>query len=584
MNQRPIYFNSGEAQLFGWLHLNKNIPLRNCGVVICNPNGHEYIHGHRSVRHLASKISDNGIPTLRFDYHGVGNSTGYDSDNDRINQWQKNIVSAISYLRSAYGCEKICLIGFRFGASLAARVSCFEKINFLVLWSPVVNGKKYIRELQTIALSAQDTQSFNKNGINSAGIVLSPETIENLKKLNLLEEQFEGIERTLFIHRDDLQYDDSLVKNLKEQKIPVDEINYSGHVKMMAEPQFNEVPEIAISQISDWLIKQTTTAVESDNQLNLKEVTSTIRFQFSDNDSNQYIGEQIHLFGKNKDIFGVLSFSYKILNDKPIVILLNSGSVHHVGPHGLYVELARCLAADGFTTLRMDLHGLGDSGLKSGYEENNPYPEFAVSDVEEALSFLKDTFGQNQFILMGICSGAHTAFHSAIEISNEFNIVETVLINPLTFRWVEGMSLETSSQSTTRHFQDVAYYKSKIRDPQNWKKALKGNIQFRYGLKVLYNWLRRLFSSFFNSSSSTELSRDIQKLFKRCPSLSLFISQNDPGFDLLLSGAKSLVVKELKSKKIRVQFIENADHTFSALKARKELIQKIRSQFKRLFT
>src|SRR5215475_3162536 len=45
----------------------------------------------------------------------------------------------------------------------------------------------------------------------------------------------------------------------------------------------------------------------------------------------------------------------------PGVIILNAGVLHRVGPHRLHVLLARRLAASGFTGLRLDLGGIGDS-------------------------------------------------------------------------------------------------------------------------------------------------------------------------------------------------------------------------------
>ena len=50
------------------------------------------------------------------------------------------------------GCEGVCLIGLRFGATLAAKfaIDVVDKRNApdaLVLWEPIVNGKDYVQEL-----------------------------------------------------------------------------------------------------------------------------------------------------------------------------------------------------------------------------------------------------------------------------------------------------------------------------------------------------------------------------------------------------------------------------------------------------
>ena len=51
--------------------------------------------------------------------------------------------------------------------------------------------------------------------------------------------------------------------------------------------------------------------------------------------------------------------------------------------------------------------------------------------------------------MLGLCSGAHTAFHAGLEIEDAA-IGEIVMINPMQFHWVEGMSLDTS-----RRFEDM---------------------------------------------------------------------------------------------------------------------------------
>src|SRR6476646_11899176 len=85
-----FYLASGGRPLFAWLH-----PGRlGHGVVICPPVGHEQVHAHRSLRHLAEAINRRGLPVLRFDYHGTGDSAGSDADPDRLATWRQNVRDA----------------------------------------------------------------------------------------------------------------------------------------------------------------------------------------------------------------------------------------------------------------------------------------------------------------------------------------------------------------------------------------------------------------------------------------------------------------------------------------------------------
>jgi pimeloyl-ACP methyl ester carboxylesterase len=88
-------------------------------------------------------------------------------------------------------------------------------------------------------------------------------------------------------------------------------------------------------------------------------------------------------------------------------LLMNAGVVHRVGPHRLNVKIARALALQNVPSLRLDLSGRGDS---------LPSPEGAgqdVHDMQEAMSHLQTTLGIEQFVVIGICSGAVNAYQLA---------------------------------------------------------------------------------------------------------------------------------------------------------------------------
>src|SRR5579862_9097664 len=70
----PLYFQSGERQLFGWLHWPHETRGADLGLVICKPFGYEAICAHRSLKTFADAAAATGIPALRFDYTGTGNS------------------------------------------------------------------------------------------------------------------------------------------------------------------------------------------------------------------------------------------------------------------------------------------------------------------------------------------------------------------------------------------------------------------------------------------------------------------------------------------------------------------------------
>jgi alpha/beta superfamily hydrolase len=70
------------------------------------------------------------------------------------------------------------------------------------------------------------------------------------------------------------------------------------------------------------------------------------------------------LFGRTRSLVGIITDPPEAERDpqRPAIVCLNAGIIHRVGPHRLYVKMARTLAAMGFVVLRFDFSGIGDRG------------------------------------------------------------------------------------------------------------------------------------------------------------------------------------------------------------------------------
>lgn len=95
----------------------------------------------------------------------------------------------------------------------------------------------------------------------------------------------------------------------------------------------------------------------------------------------------------------------------PLCILINAGLVHRVGPNRLHVEAARQFAGRGYRVLRLDLSGRGDSEVR---KDGKSFVESAPLEIQSAMNDLQQTTGVDQFVIMGICSGAINAVQAAI--------------------------------------------------------------------------------------------------------------------------------------------------------------------------
>ena len=91
----PVYI----AGRFGMLH-----PAQGPrGVLICGTLGDEALNVHRPLAILADQFAQAGVPTLRLEYYGMGDSGGEDSGPDRFQAWLDGIPAGISWLRRTCG-------------------------------------------------------------------------------------------------------------------------------------------------------------------------------------------------------------------------------------------------------------------------------------------------------------------------------------------------------------------------------------------------------------------------------------------------------------------------------------------------
>src|SRR5690606_3214765 len=114
------------------------------------------------------------------------------------------------------------------------------------------------------------------------------------------------------------------------------------------------------------------------------------------------LGVEANLIGILSEPEGALPASASpTRTPRPVVIFLNAGVLHRVGPHRLHVNLARRLAARGLSSLRLDLSGIGDSRSVPG---SLAFRDSAVADARAAMDQLGAELGAQRFILFGLCS------------------------------------------------------------------------------------------------------------------------------------------------------------------------------------
>lgn len=137
----PFYFGTRQRRLFGVYDPAHKVGKAARAAVICHPWGSEQIHAYRTLRQLATRLSQDGFHVLRFDYYGTGDSAGSCGDNDLAGS-RRDVGTAMAELKDTTGIERLTLVGLRFGACLAADVSAERaaEVEALVLWDPLTSG------------------------------------------------------------------------------------------------------------------------------------------------------------------------------------------------------------------------------------------------------------------------------------------------------------------------------------------------------------------------------------------------------------------------------------------------------------
>ena len=155
--------------------------------IYCHPLFDERKCAHRFSFQLKEVFRAAGLVLERFDYRGTGEADGEFADIS-LETLRQDIVAKI-------GGEQVCLIGVRFGASLAFDYCVHDtgKVRNLVLLQPVLGGARYVDYLyrkQHIKdlMTAPPSKQISDSGIrNIEGYKTNIKFINQLKAFDLLK-------------------------------------------------------------------------------------------------------------------------------------------------------------------------------------------------------------------------------------------------------------------------------------------------------------------------------------------------------------------------------------------------------------
>jgi alpha-beta hydrolase superfamily lysophospholipase len=429
-----IHFGDHDRPLFGFYHPPDDGPsARATGVVLCNPLGTDHTRSERTYRHLAERLAAAGFACLRFDFFGTGDSGGDLASPDLVACWSKDIGFAVGELRRRSGAQSIALVGLRLGATLAlAHAAERGDIDSLVLWSPCVSGAAFVAEnakLHKIYLRIEPQMAEapppRTDGEEALGLFLPRPLVEQLSQLDMLEASGRPAHRALVIDGGNLQGRDALMGRLREAGAAPELRTHPGHKFLITVSHRALVPEEVIRSIVEWL-------------QNAHPARTGIAPETSFGATPSPLAERPILFGATHPIFGIVTPADRASAQpgRPMILLTNAGCINRVGPHRMYVTMARRWAKLGFDVLRMDLSGIGDSPAAPGALENLTYPTSGFEDIGEAMRAV----GAPRTIVAGLCSGGDYAFQLG---ARGHNVAGAWMLNPRTFCVLDLVAVES---------------------------------------------------------------------------------------------------------------------------------------------
>jgi alpha-beta hydrolase superfamily lysophospholipase len=577
-----VYFDSGDQRLFGWLHDSSQGSHAAIGVVLCNPFGYEAICSHRSIRAFAEALADTGFPTLRFDYLGTGDSGEIDPQANQLEVWTRDVVAAAAELRRRSGVTQICFLGIRLGALLAMLAAAQCRTNSsLVLISPVLCGRRYLRELRTIRMAASARQTHvdvapnerNAGAMEISGFTFSAATLASLGKIDFTEPSTPPALDMLIIDGATMPVATQWAQRLCADSARATYLSLPGLVEMvMTAPQFATIPREMIAATRDWMTQLAARlGVESglgfarrgeigaarSNVLSLAGETSVPG-------ATAVATERPVFLGRDGLVFGILTEPPPEEARRRAVILLSVGADHHIGATRLYVSVARRWAYRGYIVLRMDLAGLGDSYTRPGRADDDVFPAEALEDIRAAVDFIRTRYGVRECTLAGLCSGAYHALRAA---AAGIPVNRILMVNPQNYFWKAGDSLETLQLAEV--VKNPTVYRERIFSMAAWKRLLSGQVNV---LRIVKIYLQRPLLTLESAGRDiarrlhvklpNDLGSELRDIVARGIKIAFVFAHGDPGIALLNLEAGASI-RQLGDR-CHVHIIDNADHVFTS--------------------
>lgn len=445
---RPLYLDAHGEAVFGLFHAPADEAAAKSAVLLLPPWGWDEVTSYRSRRTWAEQLAAEGHPTLRIDFPGAGDSGGSPGDPALVESWTAAVVNAATWLADTGLSHRVAVIGLGLGGLVAGRaVAAGAPVAELVLWGAPAVGRSMLREQRAFGKLQRDRygpsegadEALPDGWLEIGGFVQSAETISAIEAIDLREMQVGTLERVLLLGRDGLPVDAGLQHRLEQAGVTVTVAPGDGWGAMCFHPERYQPPREVFRSVSAWLEATTSSAPEPRPARSAVAGSPAPTVAWT-HGSFSVDGIQIRetpMAGDQQG--GFFAILAEPMEPAPVLselcaVFLNAGAVRRIGPNRMWVEAARRLAARGVPTLRVDVEGIGDApGDASMYFDVAAfYKPDRVAQVTALLNALEQRGLAGQFVLIGLCAGAYSAFNAAW---SDDRVVAALAVNPRIMVW-----------------------------------------------------------------------------------------------------------------------------------------------------
>lgn len=580
MNAVPQWWPTLGGAIFGWAHP----PIgaaRSTAVVLVPPLGPEYLHSHRAVRHLARRLARAGFPVVRYDHPGYGDSTAVARDADAVPHWKAAVATAVGVAHAMDGVERVALVALR-SATLLLADAPLPPVDALVAWYPVVRGSAFVRDLQRLdtALGLPPTDG---TFLEAGGYTLSGATERSLAALDAGAALTVRARTALLIHEDGLPPNPRLAERLMARGAEVRELALGGRPGMMRQAELMQVPEEDVRAIMAWLdatYPERDTAGGGASAEPAAPPALEARL-----DGGAWRERPVWLSGGDRRAFGILTEPVAPAaggdaGPRPLFVLLNAGSAHHVGPNGMHPQLCRRVAQEGWTALRLDIPGLGESSQEVARETHHPYPPDVGPMLWRVLAPLAEA-AAGRIVLAGLCSGARNAYKTALA-AGAGAVRGLILLNPLTLYFQPGDDI--LMPAAARPGADAQWLQGSGRDRRQWR-ALLANPRraARAGARAVRATARWASRRAVDTGrrlgvvAPPRLVRDLRGLLDARTRVAILAHPREPGVAAIRLEAGALLSEHSAPRTVHLRLLPAADHTFTRRASRDDLAEQLLS-------